>query len=340
MPKTGLVVSGGSSKGAFAVGVIGRLQEKFGLKFDIVAGTSTGALIAPLVITNEVSELEMLYSTFSSAELLRVKGPLNIVRTGSVLETSRLKRVIMERVCTEERWQRIKSSNKQMFITTVNLQTGKVVHFYTGPQAKPDQDSELVKITSRNMLVDAVFASAMQPVIMPSVQINRYQYVDGGVREVIPLQIAIANGAEKLVGVVLTAENEGGDVSQFTDLIETLIRTIDLFSEEITLTDIRIAEHYNKFVNYVQRVEKHFNKTQELLIQQMGSDNNRQKIDEIFRRPRPRNPFPYARIVKLHIIRPKNKLIQDSLEFTRADMRRMLRLGRRRVNELFPINFT
>ena len=135
MPKTGLVVRGGSSKGAFAVGVIGRLQEKFGLKFDIVAGTSTGALIAPLVITNEVSELEILYSSFSSAELLRVKSPLNIVRTGSVLETSGLRRV-MEGIYTEERWQKIKSSDKQMFITTVNLQTGKVVHFYTGPQPK------------------------------------------------------------------------------------------------------------------------------------------------------------------------------------------------------------
>ena len=37
-----LAVSGGSSKGAFAVGVAQGLRERFGWTFDLVAGTSTG----------------------------------------------------------------------------------------------------------------------------------------------------------------------------------------------------------------------------------------------------------------------------------------------------------
>lgn len=49
--KNALVISGGGSKGAFAVGAIERLREA-GITWDIVVGCSTGALIAPLVVTD------------------------------------------------------------------------------------------------------------------------------------------------------------------------------------------------------------------------------------------------------------------------------------------------
>ena len=38
----------------------------------------------------------------------------------------------------------------------------------------------------------------------------------------------------------------------------------------------------------------------------------------------------------LHVIRPANKLLADSLKFSTADMRRMVRQGRERVDELWP----
>jgi predicted acylesterase/phospholipase RssA len=43
-----LVISGGGSKGAFAVGVLKYLFQEKGHEYDIISGTSTGALIAPL----------------------------------------------------------------------------------------------------------------------------------------------------------------------------------------------------------------------------------------------------------------------------------------------------
>ncbi|MCK5797226.1 MAG: patatin-like phospholipase family protein, partial [Deltaproteobacteria bacterium] len=43
--RTALVVSGGGSKGAFAVGAIEVLRER-GTDFDLICGTSTGSLIA------------------------------------------------------------------------------------------------------------------------------------------------------------------------------------------------------------------------------------------------------------------------------------------------------
>ena len=327
MPKTGLVVSGGSAKGAFAVGVAQRLQENLDIKFDLVAGASTGAIIAPLVITDELSVLEELYSTFSTRAILMERNPLDIIRTGSVFETSAL-RNILEDIYTEERWEKIRTSDKQMFITTVNLQSGRVVHFYTGADARTDQDSDLIRITSRDMLLDSVFASAMQPVIMPTVLIGDDQYVDGGVKEAFPVKIVIDNGAEEIYGVALTAENEQADDDRFNDLVQVLKRTIDLFSQEVMLNDIRAAELYNKAVLYLEEVKRGL---------KGAFPGEAQKIDETLAQLQPQNPFADTRVVKLHVIRPIEKLIKDSLKFNQADMRCMLRLGGERVDELFPI---
>ena len=48
--KTALVISGGGAKGAFAVGVIKHLCSTYRETgwFDVVGGTSTGALISPM----------------------------------------------------------------------------------------------------------------------------------------------------------------------------------------------------------------------------------------------------------------------------------------------------
>jgi NTE family protein len=46
--KPALVLSGGGSRGAFAVGAVEVLHEA-NIAFDIIASTSTGALIAPLL---------------------------------------------------------------------------------------------------------------------------------------------------------------------------------------------------------------------------------------------------------------------------------------------------
>lgn len=339
MPKIGLVVSGGAAKGAFAVGVVERLQEKFNLQFDLVAGTSTGALIAPLVVSNNVAMMKKLYSSFSSSEILIERKPLEVYQTGSVFDTSGL-RTILEANYTQEVWEQIRNSNKQMFITTVNLQTGRVVYFFTGPDPQPDQDADFFRIDSLNMLLDAIFASTMIPVIMPTVKIKNHQFVDGGVREIFPCKVVINNGAEEIFGIILSSENEQGDDSKFSDLIKILKRIIDLSNQEVALTDIRIAEFHNDAINYIAATQQYIVDTKERLKAVFQSNDQRTQIDTIFSRPQPNNPFPSAHLTNLHLIRPAQKLMKDSLVFSRAKMRSMILEGRQRVDEMFPTGIT
>ncbi len=326
MARSALVVSGGSSKGAFAVGVAERLREKLNVEFDLVAGTSTGSLMAPLVVTGEFTVLEQLYSTFSAGNVLMLRQPLDVVRTGSVLDTSGL-RQIMEDVYTEERTRKILTSDKQMFITTVGLESGRVTYFHTGPDPQRDAYSDYVAITDRASLIDAILASAMQPVFMLPVTIERATHVDGGVRRTVPIKVAIDNGATDVYAVVLTAENEAADQGPFTDLVTILKRTIDLFCQEIVLSQIRQAQLYTDSVNYLAAVERRL---------KSALPDAASTIDTALQAVDVPNPFATARVVNLHLIRPENKLLPDSLQFSPADMRRMVRLGRERVDTLWP----
>src|SRR5215203_2271242 len=66
-----LVVSGGGCKGAFAVGVLKQLKLDFPiLEFDVFVGTSTGALLTPLVAMNEYELLEELYTTVKTEDII------------------------------------------------------------------------------------------------------------------------------------------------------------------------------------------------------------------------------------------------------------------------------
>lgn len=62
--KRALVLEGGGAKGAYAVGCLRGLQEN-GVKFDVVAGTSVGALNAALIGTGRLNDGDTLWKSLS-----------------------------------------------------------------------------------------------------------------------------------------------------------------------------------------------------------------------------------------------------------------------------------
>ena len=69
--KRALVISGGGSKGAFAVGILKRLFNEYpNLDFDILVGTSTGSLMVPYVSIGEMKLLEKLYTEQKTEDIV------------------------------------------------------------------------------------------------------------------------------------------------------------------------------------------------------------------------------------------------------------------------------
>ncbi len=329
MKKRALVVSGGGSKGAFAVGAIRHMVDELGLSFEFISGTSTGSLIAPLVVTDELDELEEIYTTVTTRDVLIRRRLSDALRANSLFDVEPLWRLIDERL-TRRRADAILASSVQLAITTVCLQTGRVTYFHAGPDLVHGEDVDAHRIHGRTELMRAVLASANQPVLMPPVQIPSggepvRQYVDGGVREFAPLKIAIDNGATEVYAVVLSPERPEVSEGRKQGLVSILSRTIGLFVEDVAFNDIGTARLYNEAIAYLDgvraRLERDFGLTDA-------------QVDRLLGEGAPRNPFAGARAVELHLIRPEEPLPSDGLTFDPPVMRRMVELGRARAREV------
>lgn len=323
MAKTALVISGGGSKGAFAVGALTYIQQHVRPidQFDLYCGTSTGSLITPLAALGELALLQQLYTTITQDNVLVMGGILNLLNSVSLHDATPLKRLI-ESTMTADRFTRLTALGKRVFLTTVCLQTERLVYFATKPGvANPAYDVNQVQTLTD--LQRAMLASACQPVFMqpiewrPGAQPVR-QYVDGGVRELTPLQIAIDNGAETIIAITnspTTSPNDNQPISKATAMLE---RTIDLFSEDVSDNDYRVADLYRQANTYTQRVRA------ALLAQGISPAVVDQALSQ------PGNPAANTAITTITVIRPEAKLTEGGpggLTFVPAAMQQMFQKG-------------
>lgn len=310
--KNALVVSGGGSRGAFAVGAIEVLREA-GKSFDIVAGTSTGALIAPLVVTDDIPLLRSIYGTVRTDDIIRKRDVVEILTKDAIYDSHPLWSLINS-IITEERYRHILASEAELFVATVNLQTAELTHWN---QHVSGLDGGVI---SRRTLLRAVFASASIPVMMPPVRImeDGDQHVDGGVREIAPLKIAIDHGATDIYAIVLAPEERDRSNEEFRFLIKTLTRTVGILTQEVLLNDVRHAQFINQSVRYLAHARA---RAEELLSQD--------DVSALFDDPAVKNPFRDARVLNLHVIRPERELPSSGLEFRPLVMSQMMEMGRR-----------
>jgi len=261
-----LVISGGGSKGAFAVGVLKKLFNEFpGLDFDILVGTSTGSLIVPLVAVDDMDSLEKLY-TEQKTENIVLEGRLgDRLADVSIFDASPLKKLLGKNY-TDQKYGAIIATGKKLFFTTTCLQNGQLVVFTTSDTAGYPANYEVKKIVNAEHFRQAVLASACQPVFMQPVKVNislsgnpeqHFQYVDGGVREYAGIQMAIDNGATEIFTILLSPEKEaGGDNEELTDLFSILRKTIDIFTDDVGKNDLIIPQQYNEALQYIAAVKK------------------------------------------------------------------------------------
>lgn len=332
MAKTALVVSGGGSKGAFAVGVIKYLTEnRPDIKFDTFCGTSTGSLMLPLVALGEMSLLEELYTTKTTEDIILTGNIVNrFTRANSLYDASPLARQITV-TYTDERFKKLAALKKELFFTTVCLQTGRITYFSTSGMPMLNTAYDVVKINDGQTLREAVLASSCQPVFMPPIEIAALtekprQFVDGGLREYAPIQLAIDNGATEIYAILLTPETPETSQQRFTSTFDILEQTIGWFTNDVAVNDVQIPLLYNRALQYIDAVKK---KMKDAGVPQ-------KEIDAYFDVPGS-NPFLGKQELTIHLIRPDAPLGggMGGLVFDPAEMKGMLAKGMKVAEQLF-----
>lgn len=198
-----LAVSGGGFLGLFAAGVLARLEEQvgepLGRRFDLIAGTSVGAVLAASLAC-EVPMTDVI-------ELFRRRGPdvfspreLPSGPVGRLLDLSRsvlgpkysgvaLREALRERLGDRTLAQTL----HPLVLPAVNV-TRCVSKVFKSPHARGSRGDEHVR------LLDATLASCAAPAYFPAVAIGGQLYADGGLFAVAPDQVAL-HEAQHFMGV-------------------------------------------------------------------------------------------------------------------------------------------
>jgi len=203
--KKSLVISGGGSKGAWALGWIDfhvKRENNFLDNFNVFVGTSIGALLATGLAVNKFNEMKDLFLKLKNDDVYSVcpfkikkktkmgKYELKInffnvffnmyIRNSATIGETTKTINLIKKIYMPEDHEKLINSDKELFITTSNINTGELL--YVSPK---DFDYET--------FVKFVFSSTCAAPIMSMVEINGNQFVDGGLIENIPIQKAVEN---------------------------------------------------------------------------------------------------------------------------------------------------
>lgn len=167
-----LCIDGGGIRGVFAVAILKEIEQEYKCSvsdlFDMVAGTSTGSIIATsVVLKKNMSEVLESYSSYGKKIFVR-KAKIGLFK--SVYSDEYLRHYLHE--AFGER--KLNDINKPLLIPAVDATHGKP---YVHRSNYGHHDSEDLSIH----LWDAVLSSCSAPVYFPPNNIkNKFLSVDGG----------------------------------------------------------------------------------------------------------------------------------------------------------------
>jgi NTE family protein len=182
-----LVMGGGALKGLAHLGVWRALEES-GIRIAGIVGTSIGAIVgAGLAAGRPVGEIEAGARGLERKDALRPKLRVFLpfgVRQSSAFRGETLERLV-RRFAGDVSWDDLVIP----FATNcVDLETGETVWFGHGGD--------------RGLTVaEAIYASSALPILYPPLERRGRYYVDGGLRDTLPIDRARELGAASIIAV-------------------------------------------------------------------------------------------------------------------------------------------
>lgn len=227
-----LILGGGGVKGAFQIGAIKALMEQ-GIKWDLIIGVSVGALTGSYLamynkdeIIEGVAKLEEFWrNKIKNETIYKPRGPgfwkyAIAFFKKSVNSTEPLRKLI------EENWDfdKLKKSDVDFILGTTSLLTGRyenINKYHDG-------------------MTDWIMASSAFPILFPSIKIANNEYIDGGLRNNVPINDALQFDV-KHIDVILCEPygDHAKSLKKNKNLIDVIVRTTEILSDELFLNDLK-----------------------------------------------------------------------------------------------------
>jgi len=198
-PVTALVLGGGGSRGAVEVGVYRALVE-LGVHVDLIVSSSIGAVNGALIAAGlSPGELEDCWRALRTRDVIGSRWQFLRLLTGasSVFSNQSLRKLLQERLPVRD----FGELSIPLVIVGTDLETGEAVAL------------------SEGSLVDAILASTALPGFFPPILRKEQKLVDGGLSNNMPIDLAVAHGADRVIGVACgCAKGLTGSLSPITVL--------------------------------------------------------------------------------------------------------------------------
>lgn len=210
--KLGVALSGGGARGFAHIGALKALEEA-GLKPDVIAGVSAGAIAGVLYACGmPLDEILPLFSEKKFTDFSKFA----IRDGGGLFKLSGLKRFLVKATGCEN----LEDLPIPTYIGATDFDSGVPVEFHEGS------------------LGERVAASCSIPIVFQPVRINGVNYVDGGVLRNLPSWI-IRDKCEKLIGI---------NVSPLTphkykkSIFDVAIRSYNLMNKSNQAADMEMCD--------------------------------------------------------------------------------------------------
>jgi NTE family protein len=279
---TGLLLSGGGARAAYQIGVLRGVAEILPSNapnpFNVISGTSAGALNAALLATHAprlrtgVRTLEHIWKNLSSEKVYTpqsstlLKSASNVLLSMlsskaseisvAILDNSPLTS-LLERVINFERIQRNIDLGylDALGITASAYDTGESVSFYQAVQGIADWQGPHRIGRRTELQLKHLAASSAIPIIFPAVKIDDRYFGDGSVRQLAPTSTAIHLGARRLFAIGVSANRSKPRVQSEASTQPTLTQILGHIMNSAFVdtleNDLEFLQHMNALVPHV-----------------------------------------------------------------------------------------
>lgn len=236
----GVALAGGGLKGLAHIGALKALEE-LDIKIDYLSGTSSGSMFATFYAMGYSTEV-IKEKTMKYYKMLTKIPKRPIFKAGVTYATSGVAQIeglipgenvenLVKEIAKDSNIENMNQIEIPYAICTVDTISTKECIFLSKKYNLKNEDIDYIYDVP---IATAVRASMAFPGIFTPCNYDKYNFIDGGTKDNLPVKILKDMGAEKTLALSFRID----DYEPKADIFGILLRTVDIFS----LKDVRKAQ--------------------------------------------------------------------------------------------------